>query len=163
MFKKTLAVLAVSLSTVGLASASGIGGVVVIGGVGGGYVGTAAGSAQSVTEGAAVAVGNVTGSGHSIQSSVATGGGTASVAGAVSPSGVSVSTATTQHANVRAIGTTNQAALDRKGLIQNGSIGQAQSMNTASGWANFDTVGFGGIVAIGGIAGFTGFGGNIPQ
>lgn len=157
MFKKAIAVAALTLATAGLASASGIGGVVVIGGVGGGYAGTVSGSAKSVTEGAAVAVSNVAGNGHSIQSSVATGGGTAAVGGAVTSQGATLTTFTTQSANVKTIGSTNQAALDRKGLLQNGGIGQVQTVTEARGNASFSTVGFGGIVAIGGIAGITGF------
>lgn len=155
--KNVIAASVLAVGSIGLAQASGIGGAVVVGGVAGGYAGTASGTAKSVTEGAAVAVGQVAGTGYSFQNSVANSGGTATVGGAVTPNTATVATATTQYANIATIGATNQAALNADGLIQNGSIAQAQSVNSAKGTASFDTVGIGGFLAVGGIAGIQNF------
>ncbi|NYT38913.1 hypothetical protein ERD78_18650 [Allopusillimonas soli] len=134
----------------------GVAGGIAVGGVTQGWTADASGTAKSATEGAAVAVGQVAGTGYSFQSSVANSGGLATIGGIVTPTTATVGTSTSQYANIATVGVTDQAALNADGLIQNGSIAQAQSINSAKGKASFEVGQIGGFLAVGGIAGVAG-------
>ncbi|MFT0547449.1 hypothetical protein ACMHYO_14100 [Allopusillimonas ginsengisoli] len=149
--KRIIAASTLFIATMGLASAAGIGGAIVVGGVAQGWEAGASGTAKSASEGAAVAVGQVAGTGYSYQNSVANSGGTASIGGFVSPTTASISTSTSQYANISTVGSTDQAAFNVDGLIQNGSIAQAQTVNSAKGKASFDVGQIGGVIGIGAI------------
>lgn len=167
--KKLIVAVALSfVSALALAHGNGNGGTVAggvaIGGIAGGFAGSTTGTAKVNSNGSAVAASQVLGSGFSNQHTDAATGGTAVIGGAVNFQGAGVSTSTTQFATVNSVGATDQAALNTDGLIQNGTLGIAQTESTAKGTAKFDTAAVGGGIAVGGIAGVnvSGFHGFAP-
>lgn len=156
--KKTLLAVAFSLAFVGAASAQGIAGGIVVGGVAGGFAGSASGTAFSNSQGSAVAASQVNGYGSSYQHSDGVTGGTATIGGAVNHVGATITTGTTQYATTNSWGgVTGNAPIMAGDSIANGTAGFGSTKVGAAGNSQFATGAIGGVIAIGGVAGITGF------
>jgi hypothetical protein len=150
---RNLAFVVASFALAAAASATGIGGVVVVGGAAGGYAGSVVGSASSISNGNAIAATQINGYGSSFQHTDGIAQGSASIGGAVSPLGASVVTGTTQIAQVNSYGNvTGNAPIEvAGGMIANGTGGLGNTTNYAQGNAQFGTAGIGGFAVLGGL------------
>lgn len=153
-FAKFSAIVALSLASAA-ASATGLGGVVVIGGAAGGYAGSVTGNASSYSDGNAIAASQVNGYGSSFQHTDGFSGGSATVGGHVNNVGANIVTGTTQYAQTNSYGNvTGNAPIMAGESIANGTAGFAKNVSAAGGTGNFQTAQIGGFVGIGAIGAF---------
>lgn len=159
MIRNTVGALALVALSMGVASASGLGGGLVIGGAAAGYAGSVTGSAGSYSSGNAVAATQVNGYGSSFQHTDGFTAGTATVGGSVNHLGAQVVTGTTQVAQVNSYGNVSgNAPIEvAGGLIANGTGGLGKTDTFANGNAHFATGAIGGVIGIGAAAGIFGF------
>lgn len=120
--------------------------------------GAISGSANSFSEGSAVAASQVNGFGHSIQSAWGNSGGQASIGGTVNHQGAQVITNTSQYANTSGYGDVGgNAPITVGDSIANGNAAFGQTKVNAGGTATWGTVAIGAIGSIkttGNIGGF---------
>lgn len=158
--KKTILAIALSVASIGVASASGFG-AGAIAGIGAdisGYVGTGGGYASSATTGGSMAQGNVNGTGISAQFTANDGAGYSAAGASIGRDSVVTYTAGGSHAaNVSAGFTAGQA--------QGNTTGAVGTDFSSEAWGAFDTGAAGFTAVIG--AGFGSFGsfsgGAVPQ